>query len=537
MESASNADSGHVLTSTPPHDPSAPACLLPLPGGPGVSGVARFVVRLAGGLAERGLRVGIIQHAANPDVPPMPLPTDPRVSIIDCSDLPPVESAPPEVFFDRYSNVIAQLAPGGPVTLVLGQHAGPFAIVAQLAAHSASQLAGTSPNASPGRVRTIGVAHSDNTYDTRVLTHYEPMLHAMVGVSDELTDQLRTIMPSRHDAITTIPYGVEIPSSPSTRPPIGGRPLRLLYAGRIEHRQKRILALPLLAAELDRRGITHELTIVGDGPAREDLLAACQSAHSITLRPPASPDELTDLLNTHDAFVLPSRFEGLSIAMLEALAHGCVPVVAPSRSGTAQAVLPGVTGEVADVTPDDDEAAAGLALADAIDTLRRRDLTEMAQRCHAHAATHFALDRHIDHWTEVVARVTREPARPWPTDRSMSFDAAGGSVPADAAMRFQRVADALAGAPVAIHGAGAHTRALADVLASANVVCITDDDRQRHGDTLLGIPIVDPVNARDHGAAHVIISTHLHETDVWRRRAMYERQGLTVHRLYADAIC
>lgn len=504
--------------------PTGPACLIPLPGGPGVSGVARFAVRLAGGLADRGHPAALLLHAPTPDVAPLELPIDPRVTIVDARDLPPIETARPELFVERYRRATEALAGDGPAWFVLGQHAGPFAVAALAAAQA------------PATVRAVGVAHSDNGYDTRVLAHYEPALHALVGVSSELAGDLRAMLPHRARAITEIAYGVEIPPGPSERDPIGGRPLRLLYAGRFEHRQKRVLALPALSRELDRRGIAHALTIVGDGPARAELEAACHAAPCVSLRAPASPASLAALLRAHDAFVLPSRFEGLSIALLEALAHGCVPVVAPSRSGTSQAVIPGVTGEIAHASPDDDEPAVAIALADAVDALRRRDLAEMSRRCHAHAAKHFGLERHIERWSALLRQAADEAPRPWPAQRAIAFDdpSASGSVPADAADRLGRLLKAIGDAPIAVHGAGAHTRALAADFAHARIVCVTDDDRQRHGERLLGAPIVDPACAAQHGAAHVVISTHLHEAEVWRRRAVYERQGLAVHRLYAD---
>ncbi|MEO1715790.1 MAG: glycosyltransferase family 4 protein [Planctomycetota bacterium] len=503
---------------------SSPSCLISLPGGLGVSGVARFAVRLANGLADRGGRVGLLLHAANPSIPRLQLPIDARVTVVDCGDLPPIEDAEPGRFVDRYSTAIEDLGGGSPVALVLGQHAGPFAVAAEL-----TRTRGDA-------IRAIGVAHSDNGYDTCVLGHYEPMLHAMVGVSKMLTTELSAIAPNRASAIERVAYGVEVPSRVAAREPIGGRPLRLLYAGRLEHRQKRVLALPALSHELERRGIAHEMTIIGDGPAIDDLRVACSDASSITIRPPATPEALAEQLDAHDAFVLPSRFEGLSIAMLEALAHGCIPVVAPSRSGTAEAVLPGRTGEIASVTPDDEEPRVGIALADAIETLRRRDLDELSKRCHAHALASFSIEHHVDRWSSLIGRVAEDAPRPWPTNRPVSFEAASGtgSVPADAPQRFARVVDRLGGAPIALHGAGAHTRALADAVRHANVVCITDDDRQRHGEAMLGVPIVDPSEAATLGATHVVISTHLHEAEVWRRRAVYERQGLTVHRLYAD---
>ncbi|MEO1583291.1 MAG: glycosyltransferase family 4 protein [Planctomycetota bacterium] len=511
-------------------DPDRAPCLIALPGGLAVSGVARFAARLAGGLAAQGHPAGLILHAPPPGTAPLKIGLHPGVRVFDLGDQEPIESAQdPAAFVPAYRDAASQLGGGRPAALVLGQHAGTFAIAAALSLGV------------PDAIRSIGVAHSDNGYDTPVLAHYQRILAGLVGVSDRITASLHEAAPDATPRITRIPYGIEVPPALADRPPTGGRPSALLYAGRLEHRQKRVAALPLLSAELEARGVPHRLTIVGDGPAREDIRDASRDSKMINILPAATPAEIAALLDSHDAFVLPSRFEGLSIAMLEALAHGCVPVVAPSRSGTAEAITQGVTGEIAACTPDDDEAAVAHALADSIETLRRRDLAETATRCHALARDRFSIEHHLDAWNRLIDRAIHDEPRQWPLDRPCSFDSASRSTPgpetfetADAAERVKTLLRSIRREPVCVHGAGAHTLAIAHAIADANIVAISDDDRQAHGSRFLGWTVIDPSQAANAGASHVIISSRLHEPAIWARRSVYEQQGLKVHRLYSQ---
>lgn len=84
--------------------------------------------------------------------------------------------------------------------------------------------------------------------------------------------------------------------------------------------------------------------IIGDGELRQELRAQVRAAgldeqvHFL-----GSRDDVPDLLAASDFFVLPSLWEGLSLALLEAMSSG-LPVVATAVSGTSQVITPGVTG-------------------------------------------------------------------------------------------------------------------------------------------------------------------------------------------------
>jgi glycosyltransferase involved in cell wall biosynthesis len=99
-----------------------------------------------------------------------------------------------------------------------------------------------------------------------------------------------------------------------------------------------------------------ELEIVGDGPERaalEALAIATGVADRVTFA--GWSDHARDWLGRWDAFVLPSRYEGLPLAMLDAMLAE-LPVVAADVGSVREAVEDGSTGLL--VPPDDAPALA-----------------------------------------------------------------------------------------------------------------------------------------------------------------------------------
>ncbi|HED53379.1 MAG TPA: glycosyltransferase [Phycisphaerales bacterium] len=503
---------------------NTPPTLILLPGGLCVSGVAVWAARLANALTEQGTDVALTIFAPHPGHRPLSIALDERLTRIDLTHLPPIESAGDNLapyIAPIAQHILTRARPEQPMAVIPNLHGDCFGVVAAIA-QVHSEL-----------IRVIGVAHSDNTYDAAIITHYSPMLAHAVAVSDHLEAELRSKVSI---PIANVPYGVPIPNQAIARQPTANRPIKLLYAGRLEHRQKRIMALPVLSDALNDRQIAHTLTIVGAGPARNQLARELVNRPNITMRDAVDPTALGDLLDSHDAFVLPSRYEGLSIAMLEALAHGCIPIVARSRSGSAQAISTGITGEIVDIDPDADETETGIALARAVETLTRRDLPEMANRAAVDARRRFSLEAHVRAWQHLLGSAVNQPPKPWPADRPAAYSSSqpgAGSVPIDAGQRLIAILAKLAGRPIIIHGAGRHTLALAPLLDGFDIRAVADDDPQRFGERLLGWKIIDPHTAAVTGATDVIISSALHEADIWRRREVYVEQGLRVHRLYA----
>jgi len=89
------------------------------------------------------------------------------------------------------------------------------------------------------------------------------------------------------------------------------------------------------------------LVIVGDGPARAACLELLQAAGLADLAwLPGERHDIAAIMQALDVFVLPSRNEGISNTILEALASG-LPVIATAVGGNGVLVQPGEVDDMA----------------------------------------------------------------------------------------------------------------------------------------------------------------------------------------------
>lgn len=95
------------------------------------------------------------------------------------------------------------------------------------------------------------------------------------------------------------------------------------------------------------RGVDCRVVIVGDGPERAELerRAAASVQLADKVRFTGTQDDVRPWLAAMDTFVLSSLFEGISVALLEAMLMGAVPVVT-AVGGNTEVVEHGVNGLV-----------------------------------------------------------------------------------------------------------------------------------------------------------------------------------------------
>jgi glycosyltransferase involved in cell wall biosynthesis len=138
------------------------------------------------------------------------------------------------------------------------------------------------------------------------------------------------------------------------------------------------------------------LVMVGDGPLRHRIEEALKRVGIDSLAwLPGSRNDVADLLRCVDVFVLPSRVEGVSNTLLEAMATG-VPVVATRVGGNPELVDDEVTGIL--VPPNDAESMASAI----VRYVRDPALRETHGRCgRLKAEKEFSLDRMVDAYLSI----------------------------------------------------------------------------------------------------------------------------------------
>jgi glycosyltransferase involved in cell wall biosynthesis len=506
--------------------------LISLPHGLNASGVTTWAVRLVNALAPQGRACALVVHDEPPGQRAIDMPIHPGVEVFDARALPALGACGGDLsdYLPVYRVALGVLAlrAGGPVVCMPNLLGDSYGLFAELS------------RATPDLVRTVAVHHADLRYNDLLCTHYAGHLSAFVGVSGRLTDRLRSLLPGRGPDIYGVAHGVEPASAVRPREPLAGRPLRLLYTGRMDHEQKRIGALVAMSDALVARGVSHELALLGDGPAGAEIDDACASRPCVRRLGPIDPAGVGAALERADLFVLASRYEGFSVSLLEALARGALPVLTPSLSGTDQLVTDGWNGFIADATPDCPPERAGSALAAAVErAIGAGDLALHVAREHALAMVRAAYSAEVcaRRYAAIIDRAARAPARPWPRGRPAAFTGRGdgsATVPHDAQERLTRLLARLRGRRLAVYGTGRHTIELRDafVRAGADIAAFLDDDRARHGHELWGIPIVAPEHAATLGATDIVISSWLHQDAMAARCTALP--GVTVHTLYQD---
>jgi glycosyltransferase involved in cell wall biosynthesis len=230
------------------------------------------------------------------------------------------------------------------------------------------------------------------------------------GVRDYLVEQVG-LDPAK---VRVVPNGVDLAAIDAARPgPAVRRELGLPQevpliglVGRLDHWGKGHKELLEAMAALKERYPVQALMVGGGRREAEmrELAAGLGLTGQVHFLGPRR--DVPDLLRAMDIFVLPSYSEGVSLALLEAMAAGR-PVIATAVGGTPEVVTDGVTGIL--IPPRDSEALAGALARLLSDPSLAKQLGENARR---HVREHYSLERLGREINEIYEEMVTEKFRP-----------------------------------------------------------------------------------------------------------------------------
>ena len=250
----------------------------------------------------------------------------------------------------------------------------------------------------PSGVRRVAVIQADAPIFYAGAKLYAGCADAIVGVSTRIVERLEEMEEFRNVSTLCLLHGVAVPQH--VRPRDGGQPLHILYLGRLVNDQKRVHLLPTVLAALKKEGVPFRWTIAGEGDQRTALEQAmpslsCQEVRFIGAVPNA---QVPALLEQQDIFLLASDAEGLPISLLEAMAHGVVPVVSDLESGIRD-VVDATNGMLIPVAEVEGYARAIIHLHQ-----HRQELAVKSAAAHERVRTKFSVEAMTDRWLAAFAQ-------------------------------------------------------------------------------------------------------------------------------------
>lgn len=122
--------------------------------------------------------------------------------------------------------------------------------------------------------------------------------------------------------------------------------MKVIYAGRIEIEQKQILLLTKAFIDASYLLTEIEFNIYGNGRYENQVIANIEehSNVNVNFKGPVAASQIQEVMAQHHIFTLMSDYEGMPVALMEAMACGLVPVCLHEDSGVNEIIIDGYNG-------------------------------------------------------------------------------------------------------------------------------------------------------------------------------------------------
>ncbi len=195
------------------------------------------------------------------------------------------------------------------------------------------------------RIRHFSSLESHDYLDIRYLFEQaKPYFDGVTANTPDVTEKLQYWAPGSDFLKSTFPYALDASLWPIQSAPLPNKPgkkIQICFIGRLEPYQKRAHWLPEIIGLVNKSQLPVEWHIYGDGPLHAKLISEMEQrclenlVHFHGWLPQA---ELVKSIASHDIFFLCSRWEGLPIAMVEAMLSGQACLVPQTCAGAEYAL-------------------------------------------------------------------------------------------------------------------------------------------------------------------------------------------------------
>ena len=200
----------------------------------------------------------------------------------------------------------------------------------------------------PFNISVIGVLHSNDEFYKGVITKFihgnkKNQLSTAVSVSG----YINTICESQNTntQLLNIPCGTpEIENSTLRN---SQEVFKVIYAGRLVKEAKQVLKLTKAFCDASKVNSNLEFSIYGDGDQEQSIKALIKdekASKNVILFKALPPSQILNKIQEHHVFTLMSDYEGMPIALMEAMACGVVPVCYVGEGGVDEIIEYGVNG-------------------------------------------------------------------------------------------------------------------------------------------------------------------------------------------------
>ena len=186
----------------------------------------------------------------------------------------------------------------------------------------------------PTKQTTYQLVHDD--YNVGLAKKYGHLVDVFICHNRDICAKLQSVFPARTDRIFYRPHGVPIPELIIEKR-IKKEVVKLLFLGRMIE-SKGIFDLLEINNLLRHNQIKFEWTCIGNGPQLDSLKQKWNPADKVNFASPSTNREVINLCKESDIFVLPTKFEGSPVSLLETMSVGLVPVITKLPGGITEIV-------------------------------------------------------------------------------------------------------------------------------------------------------------------------------------------------------